>query len=212
MTTRLPEDIEARLRVAAPGGIAFTADTDGNGVTVAWCELADKDDLVPVALALRALDARLSMIAGSQPPAPPEADEEEEAEGEPDGEGGAGAAGAVEPPRTFGGTPMDGTSYEMTYHFDLAGDTLTVVVFVAAGDFVDSLTPLFRTADWAEREIMETYALTVRGHPDPRRLFIDPSIDPAVLERLVPFSALVNATSTKELWARVMDTAKAGAA
>lgn len=208
MNARLPQDIAARLRAAAPAGIAYSAETDPNGVTVAWCELADKDDLMPVARMLRALDARLSMIAGSQPPAPPKDEEEEEEETE-GAEGEAAETAPPEPPpRSFGHTPLDGTSYELTYHFDLGGDTLTLVVFVAAGDSVDSLTPLFRAADWPEREMMENYALAVRGHPDPRRLFIDPAIEPAVLERLIPFSTLVNATSTKDLWGKVMETAK----
>ena len=42
------------------------------------------------------------------------------------------------------------------------------------------------------------------GHPDPRRLFIDPAIDAAVLERLIPYSTLVNAASTKALWDKVL--------
>lgn len=196
--TRLPQDIEALLAAAAPRGIAFSSETDGFGVTVAWAELADRDDLHAVASRLRDLGARLSMTTASQPPAPPEEEEEED-----DEDAEAKAEEEKAPKLSFGGTPLDGTSYELAYHFDLGGDTLTVIAHVAQGGEIASLTPLFRTADWGEREMMELYALTVRDHPDPRRLFIDPAIEPAVFERLIPFSTLVNASSTKGLWDKI---------
>ena len=92
----------------------------------------------------------------------------------------------------------------------LGGDFLTVIAYAPAGGSIPSLTPCFRSADWPEREMMESYSLVVRGHPDPRRLFLDPSIDGAVLERLIPYSTLVNAASTKALWDKVL-AAKEGA-
>lgn len=207
---RSPEDIATKLRAAAPSGIEFSTQTDLHGVTVAWAGLANRDELFTVAEHLRTLGARLSIITASQPPAPEEEEheEDEDSDATPDGEGAAEPAG---PPMTFGGTPRDGTSYEIAYHFDLGGDTLTLLVHVPAGGSVASLTPLFRTADWNERELMELYAIAVRGHPDPRRLFIDESIDPAVFERLIPFSTLVNAASTDSLWKKIM-AAKAGGA
>lgn len=206
--TRIPQDLETRLRAAAPSGIAWSAATNPEGVTVAWCGLAKSDELLPVATVLRDLGARLSMTTASAPPAPEEEEDEDE-----DAEEGAEAKVAEEKASalTFGGTPLDGTSYEIAYHFDLGGDTLTVIAYVVQGGEIDSLTPLFRTADWGEREMMELYSLVVRGHPDPRRLFIDPAIDPAVFERLIPFSTLVNAASTKELWDKIAVTQKAAA-
>ena len=209
--SRLPEDIETKLRAAAPSGIEFTTQTDSHGVTVAWAGLANRDELFSVAEFLHKLGARLSMITASQPPAPEE-EEHEDGEGDEtqDGEGAVEAEPAA-PPMTFGGTPSDGSSYAISYHFDLGGDTLTLLVDVPTGGSVASLTPLFRTADWNERELMELYAIAVRDHPDPRRLFIDSSIDPAVFERLIPFSTLVNAASTDSLWKKIM-AAKAGSA
>jgi len=210
--TRMPQNIETALRAAAPKGIEFSSQTDVNGVTVAWAGLACSDELIDVAECLHGLDARLSMITASQPPAPEEEEEDEDAEEAPSGDHIAAAETTpAEPPMTFGGTPRDGTSYELAYHFDLGGDTLTLIVYVPAGGSVASLTRLFRTADWPERELMECYAIQVRDHPDPRRLFIDPSIDPAVLERLIPFSTLVNAASTKGLWEKVMTAKSTGA-
>ena len=203
--SRLPKDIEAKLNAAAPSGVEFASQTDQHGVTVAWAGLANGDDLRKVGELLHALGARLSMITASQPPAPPE--EEHEDSGESDEGQEAEQAAEVEPvapPTTFGGTPRDGTAYEIAYHFDLGGDTLTLLVYVPAGGSVATLTPLFRTADWPERELMELYAIVVRDHPDPRRLFIDPSIDPAVFERLIPYSTLVNAASTQSLWDKII--------
>lgn len=51
---------------------------------------------------------------------------------------------------------------------------------------------------------MELYSIVVQNHPDPRRLFIDPAIDGAVFERLIPFSALANAATTKGLWEQIL--------
>ena len=208
--SRLPQDLEARLTAAAPAGIEYSAETDQYGVTVAWLGLASAADLSPVAALLKELGARLSMITCTQPSVPEEEEEDEDEETE-DGEEKAEAA-PKEAPKTFGGTPLDGTSYEIDYHFDIAGDALTIIAYVPQGGSIASLTPLFRNADWHEREMMELYAVKVTDHPDPRRLFLDASVDGAVLERLIPFSTLVNAASTKGLWERLTAAGKKGAA
>lgn len=203
--TRLPSDLQTKLTAAAPSGLAWSAVENDLGVTVAWAELADKDEILPVAKVLADLGARLSMTTASQPPAPEEEEEEEE-----ETEEGAEAAEKPEKPQpmSFGGTPLDGTSYRLAYHFDLSGDTVTLLADVAHGGEIDSLTPLFRTADWGEREMMELYGIVVRDHPDPRRLFLDPAIEPAVFERLIPYSTLVNAASTKGLWDKIAQVRK----
>ncbi|PKR87483.1 proton-conducting membrane transporter [Pleomorphomonas diazotrophica] len=207
--SRLPQDLEARLTAAAPAGVEFSAETDQYGVTVAWLGLASAADLSPVAALLKDMGARLSMITCAQPSVPEE--EEDEDEENEDGEAKAEAE-PKETPKTFGGTPLDGTSYEIDYHFDIAGDALTIIAYVPQGGSIPSLTPLFRNADWHEREMMELYAVKVTDHPDPRRLFLDASVDGAVLERLIPFSTLVNAASTKGLWERLTAAGKKGAA
>jgi len=201
--TRLPADIQSQLAAAAPGGVEYSSTTT-QGVVTGWCGLASNEDLLAVGKMLHQLGARLAMISALQPPAPEEEEEDSD-------EGANDAAKPVkEIPKTFGGTPIDGKSYELDYHFVLGGDFLTVIAYVPAGGSIPSLTPLFRAADWPEREIMENYSLIVRDHPDPRRLFLDPAIDAAVLERLIPFSTLVNAASTKALWDKVL-AAKGGA-
>jgi NADH:ubiquinone oxidoreductase subunit C len=205
--TRFPDTLEALLASAAPSGIEFRGERDAYGVLYAWCGLKDPSELTSVGEALKAIDTRLSMISAAQPPAPEEEEEEEE-----EVEEGAEPAEKPEklPPTTFGGTPIDGTSYDIAYHFDLGGDTLTVIVYLPQGGSVPSLTALFRTADWHEREMMENYNIQVDNHPNPRRLFLDEKIDQGVLEKLIPYSTLVNAASTKGLWDKIL-AGKAGA-
>ncbi|MCR6629132.1 MAG: NADH-quinone oxidoreductase subunit C [Magnetospirillum sp.] len=93
-----------------------------------------------------------------------------------------------------------GGEHALAYHFDLGGDLLTVTVTVPPGGAVKSLVPLFPAADWNEREFAELYGIALEGHPNPRRLFVDESVDGAALDRLIPFSTLANAASTKTLW------------
>jgi len=187
----MPDDIESRLKAAAPAGIEYRAATDAKSVATAWCTLAAGDDLYPVARTLKNLGARLSTITVFQPKA---AEVPAAKEGEP----------PAPVPTFFGGAPKDGKTYEIDYHFDIDGDTLTLVAHVPGGGQIESLTPLYRAADWPEREAMEIYSIVVRNHPNPQRLFIDPSIDGAVLERLIPYSTLVNSAASKALWEKIM--------
>lgn len=188
--SKLADDLEARLAATAPSGVQYSRKTDAKGVTTAWCRLANHAELLPVASLLKGDGARLSTITILQPKAPPAPPAKE------------GETPFV--PTFFGGVAHDGKSFEINYHFDVDGDTLTLVVHVAHGGQVASLTPLYRCADWPEREMMELYSIIVHDHPDPRRLFIDPSIDGAVLERLIPFSALANSATTKGLWEQIL--------
>jgi NADH:ubiquinone oxidoreductase subunit C len=187
----LSEDLEQRMLAACPAGIQYRSTTDEMSVTTAWCTLADKEQLLAAGSLLKANDARLMTITIFQPKAPP-APAVKEGETPPP------------PPTFFGGVVNDGKAYEVSYHFDVDGDVLTLTVHVPNGEEVESLTPLFRNADWPERELMEIYSIKVRNHPDPRRLFIDPRIDGAVLERLIPFSTMANSASTKGLWEKIM--------
>lgn len=186
----LPDNIETSLASAAPSGTRLTSATNAKGVCSSWCTLANKDDLLSTAALLKSIGARLSTITILQPKAKPT----------PAAKEGETAVA----PTFFGGTATDGKTFEIDYHFDIDGDTLTVVVHVPYGGDVQSLTTLFRCADWPERELMELYSVIVRGHPDPRRLFIDPGIENAVLERLIPFSTLVNSATTKGLWEKIL--------
>jgi Ni,Fe-hydrogenase III component G len=94
---------------------------------------------------------------------------------------------------------------ELAYHFDLDGTTLTIhLELPLVGAEIPSITPVFRNADWNEREFMELYDIQVTGHPDPRRLFLDASLEPAAFERLIPYSTFSSGASSKALWDKVM--------
>jgi NADH-quinone oxidoreductase subunit C len=43
---------------------------------------------------------------------------------------------------------------------------------VAEGEEVDSLTDLYRSANWAEREVHDLFGIPFRGHPDLRRILL----------------------------------------
>ncbi|HXP95380.1 MAG TPA: NADH-quinone oxidoreductase subunit C [Telmatospirillum sp.] len=99
-------------------------------------------------------------------------------------------------------------NFEIAYHFDLDGDTLTVTVHVPPESEVDSLTPLFGNADWPEREMAELYGIKLRGHPIQQRLFIDESLGDAIFDQYIPYSTMVNAATTKGLWEKVIAKGK----
>ncbi|TYO98570.1 NADH dehydrogenase subunit C [Geothermobacter ehrlichii] len=103
---------------------------------------------------------------------------------------------------------QQGAPREIAYHFDLDGSTLTVTIELAEErPQVPSITPIFRNADWNERELMELYDIEVIGHPNPRRLFLDESIEQGVMDKLIPFSTMTNGAGSKTLWERVMAAA-----
>lgn len=91
----------------------------------------------------------------------------------------------------------------MAYHFDIQGSTVTLKAWVISGGSIDSIVGLFRNADWHEREAMEFYDVQVVGQGERHRLFLDESVEGAVMERLIPLSVLANAASTKMLWERL---------
>lgn len=102
----------------------------------------------------------------------------------------------------FGRMELDG--HEISYHFDLEGVAVTVSVCLPdTPPRVPSITPWFKNADWNEREFAELYGIVLEDHPNPRRLFLDQSLDAAILDRLVPLSTMMNGASTTTLWEKV---------
>lgn len=43
---------------------------------------------------------------------------------------------------------------------------------VADGDAVDTVSAIWRSADWMERETAEMFGITFRNHPDPRHILL----------------------------------------
>jgi NADH-quinone oxidoreductase subunit C len=50
---------------------------------------------------------------------------------------------------------------------------LRIKIPLPAGEFsIPSLTPLWKNADWLEREVFDMFGVRFEGHPDLRRLFL----------------------------------------
>ncbi|GAV21862.1 NADH-quinone oxidoreductase subunit C [Carboxydothermus pertinax] len=96
-------------------------------------------------------------------------------------------------------------SHEIAYHFDLDGCTCTVTIEVP-GDSgkVNSITPILKSADWTERELQELYGIKVVGHPNPKRLFLDDTIDEGIMNDFIPLSIAMQGATSKTLWEKVL--------
>ncbi|AVX19378.1 MULTISPECIES: NADH-quinone oxidoreductase subunit C [Carboxydocella] len=95
--------------------------------------------------------------------------------------------------------------HEIAYHFDLDGCTCTVTIEIPRDSGkVNSITPILKSADWTERELQELYGIEVVGHPNPRRLFLDETIDEGIMDKLIPLSVAMNGATSKTLWEKVL--------
>ena len=68
-----------------------------------------------------------------------------------------------------------GNRFRLAYHlFSLeSGDRLRLRVWAAAEDpEVDTVTGVWRTADWHEREVYDMFGVVFRGHPDLSRILM----------------------------------------
>jgi hypothetical protein len=101
-------------------------------------------------------------------------------------------------------------THEVAFHMVLSGLPVTVKVTVREGQALRSVARLFPNADWEEREMMELANVAFADQPNPRRLFIDESIEAGVLDRLVPYSEFTNATDHAAIWARIRAESRRG--
>jgi NADH-quinone oxidoreductase subunit C len=65
--------------------------------------------------------------------------------------------------------------FEMVYHvFALAAQKRLRIKLSLPGDHpaVDSLTSVWKNANWLEREVYDMFGIRFEGHPDLRRLFM----------------------------------------
>ena len=65
-------------------------------------------------------------------------------------------------------------------------DRLLVKTRVADGEAVESLAPLWKAADWAERETYDMFGIPFEGHPDLTRIYMPQDYDGWPLRRDFP--------------------------
>ncbi len=94
-------------------------------------------------------------------------------------------------------------SHTIIYHFDIDGTVINMQV-TTDDQTVYSITPILKSADWAEREMREMYDIEVVGHPCSDRLFLDYSLVKGVLNEYISLSKMqMGVSDTDVLWSRV---------
>ena len=68
---------------------------------------------------------------------------------------------------------------------------LRIITRVDEGDIVPSVIGLFRSADWAEREVWDMFGIYFSGHPDMRRLLTDYGFEGHPLRKDFPLTGYV---------------------
>jgi NADH-quinone oxidoreductase subunit C len=66
--------------------------------------------------------------------------------------------------------------FSVSYHLLALGEDarrLRVQAWLDDGEEIDSVVPVWPTADWFEREAWDLYGIRFRGHPNPRRILMD---------------------------------------
>ena len=71
--------------------------------------------------------------------------------------------------------PTRGERFEVVYHFlsMYRNQRIRLKLNTRERDLVPSLTPVFPSANWFEREVFDMYGLMFSGHPDLRRILTD---------------------------------------
>jgi NADH-quinone oxidoreductase subunit C len=83
--------------------------------------------------------------------------------------------------------------FEVVYHLlSLTNNRrVRIKVQVAEGEAVPSLTPVFESADWYEREVFDMFGVPFDGHPDLRRLLTDYGFQGHPLRKDFPMTGYV---------------------
>jgi NADH-quinone oxidoreductase subunit C len=68
---------------------------------------------------------------------------------------------------------------------------LRIITRADEGDVVPSVIGLFRSADWAEREVWDMFGIYFSGHPDMRRLLTDYGFEGHPLRKDFPLTGYV---------------------
>lgn len=92
--------------------------------------------------------------------------------------------------------------HELIYHFDVNQRMVNLKIKIQNSE-IESITPIFKAADWSERELSELYGINIKNHPNLKRLFLDEEIKDSVLNEYFTLSNAMNGKVTKQLWAKV---------
>jgi len=87
------------------------------------------------------------------------------------------------------GTPAEGrTRFSVLYQLYKypAHLRLRLVVDVPESGEVDSVVSVHKSADWAEREIFDMFGIRFAGHPDLRRIYLEPEFEGHPLRKDFP--------------------------
>jgi len=63
-----------------------------------------------------------------------------------------------------------------------------VAVDVGEGESLDSAVPIYRSADWAEREAFDMFGVRFEGHPDLRRIYMPDDFEGHPLRKDFPIA------------------------
>ena len=162
-------------------------DIDKKGVVCGWCKLSDPEDIYSVAEIVADHNGRIMTIS------------------------------ALNTAIDFDGSiPLKAPDNKnpinvvINYHFYFEGINCTVSITLPDDKrSVKSITPVLKSADWHEREMQDLFNIKLQGHPNPKRLFLDPSIH-MENHTMIPLSEAMNGASTNTLWEKIMESGRKG--
>jgi NADH-quinone oxidoreductase subunit C len=91
------------------------------------------------------------------------------------------------------------TPFEVVYNLFSIPNNERVRLKVAASDNVDSVTSVWPSANWLEREVFDLFGVRFNGHPDLRRLLLPPDWEGYPLRKDYPLEFVENAWTEKHL-------------
>jgi len=97
--------------------------------------------------------------------------------------------------------------FDVVYHlFSIDhGHALAVRAAVAEGGSIDTVTPVWRGANWHEREAFDMFGIQFEGHPDPRRILMPEDFDAFPLRKDFPLEGRAKDHGD---WRKPEDTAR----